>query len=183
MSLKFLIIILFVIHSTFFAIGQNTTIKDSLTIKITLNKIVKSNSDLQAKIIVKNISTSPVTVYKDLQFGDFIGNQLVFDRTNFVLFLEEKKGNNYVENLSRSRIDFAPPGEDTLDDRGKMILIPKDSIIYSFHLDGISGFKVGNHRVKCIYTNHFQPTKDITSNWFYFQVLHEIYPKHDYEAN
>jgi hypothetical protein len=124
-----------------------------------------------------------VSVYKDLQFGRYIGNQLVFDRTNFALDLEEKKGNKFVENLSRSRIDFAPPGDDTLDDREKIMLVPNDSIIYSFHLDEISGFKVGSHRVRCFYTNHFQSTKDIPSNWFYFQVLHELYPKHDYQTN
>jgi hypothetical protein len=183
MSLKLLTITLFTIHSSIFVIEQNGDTKDSLTVKIILNKIVKSNHDLQAKIIVRNISTIPVSVYKDLQFGDYIGNPLVFNRTNFELILEEKKDNKFVVNKSRSEIDFAPPGEDTLDNREKIILVPNDSIVYFFHVDEISGFKVGSHRLKCFYTNHFQATKGIPSNWCYFQVLHEIYPKHDYRAN
>jgi|HubBroStandDraft_6_1064221.scaffolds.fasta_scaffold76522_1 hypothetical protein len=182
MSFKFLTIILLSIHSSFLVVGQNAKPKDSLTVKIMINKIVKSNKDLQAKIVVKNISTASVSVYKVLQYGDFIGSQLGFDRTNFVLILEEKKGNKFIENTSRSRIDFVPPGEDTLDDREKIILVPNDSIIYSFHVDGISGFKVGSHRLRCYYTNHFQAAKGIQSKWFYFQVLHEIFAKHDYET-
>ena len=183
MSLRFLTIVLLCSYSSIFVFGQNFKTKDSLTVKIVVNKFVKSNDDLQAKVIVKNVSTAPVSVYKDLQFGDYIGSQLVFDRTNFTLVLEEKKGNKFVENLSRSRIDFAPPGDDTLDDRKKIILIPNDSIIYSFHIDEISNFKVGSHRVRCFYTNHFQATKGIPSNWFYFQVLRELYAKHYYQIN
>jgi hypothetical protein len=182
MSFRFRIIILLSIHASCSVAGQHARPGDSLSVKITLNKIVKTNKDLQARIVVKNISPSPVSVYKDLQYGDYIGSQLVFDRTNFVVILEEKKGNKYVENSGRSRIDFPPPGKDTLDDRAKIILAPKDSIIYSFHIDGLSGFKVGSHRLRCYYTNQFQATEGIPSNWFYFQAVHEIFAKHDYET-
>ena len=183
MPFKFLMVMSISILSSTFVTGQKVTTKDSLTVKIMLTKTVKNNNDLQAKIIVKNVSTIPVSVYKDLRFGDFIGNLLVFDRTNFALILEEKKEGKYVQNARKTKIDFALPGEDTLDDREKIILVPQDSIVYSFHADEISGFRVGSHRIRCFYTNQFQGTKGIPSKWFYFQVLNEIYPKHDYQTN
>ena len=44
-----------------FVTGQKATTKDSLTVKIMIIKIVKTNYDLQGKIIVKNVSTVPVS--------------------------------------------------------------------------------------------------------------------------
>jgi hypothetical protein len=180
MILRFLTIVLLGIHSSIFVTGQSTKTKDSLKMKIELNKFVKSNSDLQAKITVKNISNTPLTVYKDLQYGDYIGSYLDFNRTNFVLILEEKKGNKFIENSQQSAICFFPSFDDSLDDREKIVLVPNDSVVYFFHVDGVSGFKVGSHRLRCYYTNRFQATKGIPSKWFYFQVVHQIYPKLDY---
>ena len=92
MSLRFLTIVLLCSYSSIFVFGQNVKTKDSLTVKIMVNKFVKSNDDLQAKVIVKNLSTAPVSVYKDLQFGDYIGSRLVFDRTKFYIdFLKKKR--------------------------------------------------------------------------------------------
>jgi hypothetical protein len=181
MVYRFLTIILLGIHSSFFAIGQKIKAKDSLKIIIEVNKIVKSNSDLQAKITVKNISNAALTVYKDLQYGDYINSDFYLDRTNFVLILEEKKGNKFVENSQYSDIDFSPSFNDTLDNREKILLAPNDSVVYFFHIDGVSGFKVGSHRLRCYFANHFKASEGIPSNWFYFQVLHQIYAKHDYQ--
>jgi hypothetical protein len=179
MNFRLLFIILSGVLFSLFTRGQNAKAEDSLKIRIELNKVVKSNSDLQAKITVINISNVPVRVYKDLQYGDYIGSDIIFNRTNFVVILEEKKGNKFVENPRRSDMDFLPSYNDTLDDREKIRLVPKDSVIYFFRIDSLSGFKMGSHRVRCFYSNKFQAGKGIPSNWFYFQVLHEIYPKHD----
>jgi hypothetical protein len=160
-------------------LAQDKNAKNKIALQCTLPKKVYDNIGLNAKIIIKNISDSAVTVYKEIVEGMF-SNGLINNFTNFSLIVQKKRENIYHDYFNKSFIEPAP-GNDTIDNLEKSLVEPHDSLIIYFHVDSRYQFEIGDYRIKCLYWNNIHINQKIESSWVYFKVIRKIYVKHYYD--
>lgn len=141
-----------------------------LVISLPVSKI-QGTKDLELNVVLKNKSNSSVQVYKYLMEG------YIFDPDrNFHLVIEKKTGKQFQEYKRGSLYSKVP----IIDSTEKMeiervVLPPKDSIVYHYHVDDIYAFKKGDYRIKCIFRNNIASKEKVVSDWIYFTVPADMY--------
>lgn len=164
--------ILFLIFLAKSSLFGQTSHPKNLKINCFLPSVVKDSSDLNATIVIKNISNSSVLLYSELIEGLF-GIILENSGPNIRLIVQQKISDSFQNYSGRSFVDPAPFSDSsaTLD---KISIGPRDSASWSFHLDSRYMFEQGNYRVKCIYRSDVHKNSTIESKWTYFQVSKRI---------
>lgn len=145
---------------------------DSLIVKATLlKKKVEQKDDLLLKVVVVNTSGDSVKVYKELVEGYVSDDNMNF---NLIMETEEKSKGKYKPYSNRSLYQSVPDN-DSIDYIPKVLLAPNDSVVHFYHLDNVYMFEKGNYRVKCMYKNNIRETNRVSSDWYYFTVVKEVF--------
>lgn len=156
--------------------AQKIKSKNGLIVTCSLPNVIKDNSNLNVRFVIKNRNDSAQIVYANLiegSFNDILGG----NSTNFKLVINRKRVNGYQPYYNKAFLDPGPE-IDTLDNHRKVTLASKDSIVSHFHVDELYKFDPGYYRLKCLYWNNIHVNKSIETSWIYFRVLKTIYVKH-----
>jgi hypothetical protein len=143
-----------------------------LEVQFYLNNTIMTNSDLTAKILIKNVSDNDIKVYRDILEGDYAD-----ENANVNLVVEKKVGKEF-RRYSRGAFFDQAPNYDTVDKHERIQIKPKDSIAGYFHVDDSFQFVAGYYRIKCFYRNNIRKSARVESNWIYFKVVRDVYVKH-----
>ena len=155
---------------------------NSISIKCELPKVVRTNKELNAKIIIRNKSSKTQYFYDELVAGNFTSDIVIGQLKSFVdiNFKVEKKTNGHFKSYTGSFVEPAP-SSDSFDIPTKSRIYPGDSVIKYFHIDSRYTFIPGEYRLRCFYWNDIHSNHYVVSSWIYFHVLNIIYAKHDYD--
>lgn len=106
MAIKFsAVLLLIALQST--STAQPSHTPNNLKITVHIPAIVKDSSDLKARIVVKNLSDTAITLYTELLEGVFDGT-FDNDPIDFRLVVQRKFPNGFREHRGRAFIDPAP---------------------------------------------------------------------------